>query len=139
MSSRDKNHRQAIQAGSISQRQLRVGEELRHLLAMIFARESFRDPELVNQSLTFTEVRISPDLKNATVFFVAFGQSAQSSEAKTVETALNRSSPFVRGILAKELLLRTVPKLVFTLDQSFDHASKINQLLNMPKVAQDLE
>jgi ribosome-binding factor A len=117
-----------------SQRQLRVGEELRHLLAHILGRHELRDPALQEAVITVTEVRISPDLKNATAFVMPLG-GAHSSE---VMAALQRGAAFMRGLIARELPLRHVPSLRFTLDTSFDHASRIEALLHRPEVERDL-
>ncbi|MDI9408020.1 MAG: 30S ribosome-binding factor RbfA [Candidatus Pacebacteria bacterium] len=122
-----------------SQRQLRVGEEIRHSLARIFAREQFRDPELNGQTLTVTEVRISPDLKNATVFIVVMGQVAESAEAKKVIKALSHAAPFIRGLLAKDMVLRVVPSLSFVSDASFDQAARITELLARPEIVRDIK
>ncbi|MCX8501197.1 MAG: 30S ribosome-binding factor RbfA [Alphaproteobacteria bacterium] len=126
-------------SGARSQRQLRVGEEIRHSLARIFAREQFRDPELNGLNFTVTEVRTSPDLKNATVFMVVMAIGADSPQTKLILKALNHAAPFIRGLLAKELVLRIVPSLNFVSDQSFDQAARISELLSRPEIARDLE
>lgn len=117
-----------------SQRQLRVGEELRHALAWMLERGEVRDPGLHGRSITVTEVRISPDLKNATVFVVPLGGGDASEEVE----ALNRAAPFLRHRAAEKVQLRHVPKLGFRADDSFDNASHIDSLLHDPKVARDL-
>jgi ribosome-binding factor A len=117
-----------------TQRQLRVGEELRHLLARILGRHELRDPALQEAVITVTEVRISPDLKNATAFVMPLG-GAHTDE---VMAALQRGAAFIRGLIARELPLRHVPSLRFTLDTSFDHASRIEALLHRPEVERDL-
>src|SRR3954466_15224830 len=84
-----------------SQRQLRVGEEIRHALADILRRGELRDPDLQNVNVTVTEVRISPDLKNATAFVLALGGSTgDSQQAAALAAALNRAAAFLRGALA---------------------------------------
>jgi ribosome-binding factor A len=113
---------------------LRVGEELRHLLAHILARHELRDPALQDAVITVTEVRISPDLKNATAFVMPLG----GAHASEVMAALQRGAAFMRGLIARELPLRHVPSLRFTLDTSFDHASRIEALLHRPEVERDL-
>jgi ribosome-binding factor A len=118
-----------------SQRQLRVGEELRHALSAILARRDFRDPVLQSANVTVTEVRISPDLKNATVFIMPL---AGEHSPETI-AALHRGAAFIRGLVAKEVPLRYVPVLDFRLDTSFEHASRIDALLHRPDVARDLE
>jgi ribosome-binding factor A len=117
-----------------SQRQLRVGEELRHVLSEVLARGELRDPDLVGRTITVTEVRISPDLKNATAFVVPLG----GENAPEVVKALRRCSAYLRGIVGHEVRLRVVPRLSFELDVSFDHAQHIEQILHRPEVQQDL-
>lgn len=116
------------------QRTLRVGEELRHALSEIFVRSKFNDPELTNSSITVTEVRVSPDLKNAKVYFMLLGQA----NSGPILEALIRCSPFLRGQLAKRMNLKFTPKLEFRPDESLYHAEKINDLLRLPQVARDL-
>ena len=118
-----------------SQRQLRVGEEIRHGLSRILSRGDLRDPELEKVNLTVTEVRISPDLKNATAFVVPLG----GADAEKVVTALNRASGFIRGRLGREVFLKHTPRLSFQTDRSFDEAERIGELLDRPKVRRDLE
>ena len=118
-----------------SQRQLRVGEELRHALAHLLAQGGFRDPELNEANITVTEVRVSPDLRNATAFVTPLGGSAL---AETV-TALNRAAGFIRSRLAPELRLRYLPRLQFAADRSFDNAMRLQGVLSHPRVQRDLE
>lgn len=120
--------------GSPTQRQLRVGEELRHALVRILGRGSLRDPELDGVQVTVTEVRVSPDLRNATAFVVPFG----GGKADALVAALNRAGGFLRAQFGRELKLRHVPGIQFEADRSFDHASRIDQLLQDPRVAPDL-
>src|SRR5580704_19039066 len=117
-----------------SQRQLRVGEELRHLLARILGRDELRDPALKDAVITVTEVRVSPDLKNATAFVMPLG----GAHAGEVLAALQRGAAYLRGLLGHEVPLRYVPSLRFLLDTSFDHASRIEALLHRPEVERDL-
>ncbi len=118
-----------------SQRQLRVGEELRHVVAAIIARGNIRDPELENQSITVTEVRVSPDLRNATIMVVPLG----GAEMDRVVAALQRVAPYLRRELGREVALRNTPALTFAPDLSFDAAARIDDLLRRPGVARDLE
>ena len=118
-----------------SQRQLRVGEEIRHVLAELLMRGHFRDPDLQDVTITVTEVRISPDLKNATAFVTPLGGAGMEA---TVE-ALTRASGFLRHELGRELRLRTLPHLSFQPDRSFDEASRIDAVLQRERVRQDLE
>jgi ribosome-binding factor A len=117
-----------------SQRQLRVGEELRHALARILQRGELRDPALQGVAVTVTEVRVSPDLKNATAYVMPLA----GRDASEVVAGLGRSANYLRGQLAREVPLRFSPGLAFALDTSFDHASRINELLHRPEVERDL-
>jgi ribosome-binding factor A len=116
------------------QRQLRVGEELRHAVVHIFTRAHFRDPILAGLHVTVTEVRVSPDLRNATAFVVPFG----GGDAEALVAALNRAGGFVRAQLAHEVKLRYTPSIRFAIDSAFDNAGRIDQLLHDPRVARDV-
>lgn len=118
-----------------SQRQLRVGEEIRHLLSGVFLRGEIRDPELADVNLTVTEVRASPDLRRATVFVSRLGRSDVGDKLP----ALARAAPFLRGQLARQLRLRVAPELSFVADTSLDHAMHVDRLLRAPEVARDLD
>jgi len=120
--------------GAPSQRQLRVGEEVRHVLVRILGRGGLRDPELEGVQVTVTEVSVSPDLRSATVFVVPFGGGSSDKLVK----ALNRAAGFFRAQLGQELKLRYVPGIRFEADRSFDQARRIDQLLHDPRVASDL-
>jgi ribosome-binding factor A len=121
-------------AGAPSQRQLRVGEELRHALAQLLRPGALRDPALRDATVTVTEVRLSPDLKNATAFVMPLG----GGNAAEIVAGLKRSAPFLKNRLARAVALRQVPNLVFALDRSFDNAERIATLLARPDVARDL-
>lgn len=122
--------------GSPSLRQLRVGEELRHAIIRILERTRFDDPELDDaNTITVTEVKISPDLKNATAFVTPLG----GEDLQTKVAALNRAAGYLRGQLGRELTLRHTPRLGFAADHSFDHAVKVQELLDRPNVRRDLE
>jgi ribosome-binding factor A len=118
-----------------TQRQLRVGEELRHVLANVFEKGVIRDPGLAGVSVTVTEVRAGADLRTATVFVVPLG----GGDADTMLSALTRARPFLRRRIAEEVRLKFVPDLVFRLDPSFDEAQHIERLLRDPAVARDLD
>jgi ribosome-binding factor A len=119
-----------------SQRQLRVGEAIRHALANVLMRgdapwpKGFKPP-----MITVTEVDISPDLQNATAFIMPLGGKDM---AETVRV-LNHIVGFFRHALAETVNLRYVPKLVFKTDTSFDYSQKIERLLQDPVVAKDLD
>ncbi len=117
-----------------SQRQLRVGEELRHALSDLLRRGDFHDPELADLNVTVTEVRISPDLRNATAFVTPLGGGAMGEAL----AALRRAAPFLRGQIARAINLRYAPTLSFEADTSFDYASRIDSILHSPAVARDL-
>ncbi|MBI08864.1 MAG: ribosome-binding factor A [Rhodospirillaceae bacterium] len=117
-----------------SQRQLRVGEALRHALSDVLERGNLRDPAFRNISITVTEVRASPDLKNATAFVMPLGGEA----ADAIVEALGRAAPFLRSAIAKQVELRHVPRLQFKVDRSFGQADHIDALLRQPQVARDL-
>jgi ribosome-binding factor A len=116
------------------QRQLRVGEEIRHALARIFARGELHDPALGAADITVSEVRVSPDLKAATAFVLPLG----GAHTADVMAALRRAAPAVRAILAHEVELRYVPRLQFEADRSFENAGRIEALLHDPVVARDI-
>ena len=109
-----------------SQRQLRMGELLRHILADVLARGTFRDPVLANAHITVTEVRPSPDLKNATVFVTPLG----GQDMNAVVDALQRAKSYLRAQVAKSIETRVVPDLSFKADTSFTHAERIDALLD---------
>jgi ribosome-binding factor A len=113
---------------------LRVGEELRHALARILGRAGFGDPALADISFTVTEVRLSPDLKAATAFVVPLGGGDLSGSV----AALNRAARYFRGQLAREMTLRHCPRIAFAADHSFDHAGRVQTILDRPRVRQDL-
>jgi ribosome-binding factor A len=118
-----------------SQRQLRVGEALRHTLSGILDRGKLRDPTLRNVSITVTEVRTSPDLKIATAFVMPLGGEA----ADEIVEALGKAAPYLRSTVAREVELRYVPRLQFKVDRSFGQADHIDTLLRQPQVARDLD
>jgi ribosome-binding factor A len=118
-----------------SQRQLRVAEEIRHVLSGIFERGDFRNPELAAARITVTEVRIGPDLKRATAFFSRLGRP----DADLLVPALMLAAPYLRGQVAKALRLRVAPELTFTPDHALDYAMKIDELMHRPEIARDLQ
>ncbi len=117
-----------------SQRPLRVGEEVRHALVQLRAADEIRDPDLQGAMLTVTEVRMSPDLRNATIFFTPLG----GDRAPEVLKALKRAGPFIRGRIAQAIQMRVAPQLWFELDKSFDAAGRIEAVLKDPLVRRDL-
>jgi ribosome-binding factor A len=120
-----------------SQRQLKVGETIRHALAEIFTRGEIVDEVLDRHSLTVPEVRMSPDLKLATVYVIPLGGSA--AEAEEAVTHLDKHKRFLRGLLAKRVTMKFMPELRFKVDTSFEASARIDELLASPKVARDLD
>ncbi|MDI2091093.1 30S ribosome-binding factor RbfA [Commensalibacter oyaizuii] len=118
-----------------SQRQLRVAEEVRHILSDVFTRTEFRDPELRDKRITVTEVRMSPDLRNAMVYVVHLGRN----DIEELLPALKRASAFLRSQLKSKLRLKFLPELRFHADTGLDYAAKIDALLHSPEVSRDLD
>ena len=118
------------------QRQLRVAEQVRHLLVEVLQRGHFRDPDLMDANrITVTSVEIGPDLKHATAFVMPLG----GENADTFLEALNRAGGYFRSELATRMDLRSTPKITFKLDHSFDEAERIERLLRDEKVQRDLQ
>lgn len=120
--------------GQRTQRQLRVGEELRHVLAQLLRPGELRDPALFDASVTVTEVQVSPDLRNATAFIMPLG----GANAADILAGLRRSAPFLKGRIARLVRLRRVPNLAFVLDSAFDSAERIAAILHSEAVERDL-
>jgi ribosome-binding factor A len=122
-----------------SQRQLRAGELIRHALVEILREEEISDPALTGVSVTVTEVRMSPDLRHATVFAEPLGGDKMGGgHAVEVVDALNRHARFLRGRLGHAIDMKFTPDLKFIHDESFDEAARMNRLFQDPRVAQDL-
>ncbi|WP_375201911.1 30S ribosome-binding factor RbfA [Hyphococcus sp.] len=117
-----------------SQRQLRAGELIRHALVEVLQRETLRDPALAGVSVTISEVRVSPDLKQAKVFASPLGGGDEAG----VVAALNRMAAYLRGLLGKKIEMKFTPALTFLMDETFAEAQKIDRLLSRPDVARDL-
>ena|GEM_PF-103005 len=117
-----------------SQRQLRVGEMLRHALADILRRDEIRDPDLSGVSVTVTQVLPSPDMRHATAFVEPLG----GQKAKEVIAALNRHKGFIRGEIGHLIALKFTPEFRFVEDTSFAEAQRIETLLKSSRVAADL-
>ncbi len=116
-----------------TQRQLRMGEELRHALAEIMARGDIRDPDLREAPITVTEVRVSPDLRNATIFVTPLG----GERLTEIVAALQRVRGYFRGQLARMVEAKFVPELRFEADRSFEHARRVDELLRGNARAED--
>ena len=117
-----------------SQRQLRVGEMLRHALSGILRETEIRDPDLAGVSVTVTQVKPSPDMRHATVFVEPLG----GKNADTVVAALNRHKAFLRGEMGRAITLKFTPELRFVEDTSFAEAERIERILHSERVARDL-
>ncbi|MDH3228666.1 MAG: 30S ribosome-binding factor RbfA [Alphaproteobacteria bacterium] len=121
---------------SPSQRQLRVGEELRHVLADILAHGDLRDPALKGLSITVSEVRASADMRQATAFVMPLGGAGDPAE---VVVALNRAAAFLGHEVGRRITMKFTPVLRFEMDSAFDEAQRIESLLRRPAVARDLK
>src|SRR5258707_14492269 len=118
-----------------SQRQLRVGEPVRHAIADILSHGSVHDPDLEGHIVTVPEVRMSPDLKLATIYVMPLG----GRDVDVVIAALERNKKFLRGELARRVNLKFAPDVRFRVDERFDEAERIEKLLRTPAVQRDLE
>ncbi|HUW73689.1 MAG TPA: 30S ribosome-binding factor RbfA [Methyloceanibacter sp.] len=118
-----------------SQRQLKVGELIRHALAEIFSRGEIVDDVLSQYSLTVSEVRMTPDLKLATAFVLPLGGEG----AEDVVKHLEQHKRFLRGEIARRVSLRHTPELRFKMDTSFASSQRIDELLTSPQVSRDLD
>ncbi len=112
-------------SGHPSQRQLRVGELIRHAVSQVLERGEVHDPEIAGKSITVTEVRMSPDLKVATAYVMPLG----GEDGIAVVGALGRVAPFLRRRIGGAVALKFLPELRFVADETFDHASRIDELL----------
>jgi ribosome-binding factor A len=117
-----------------TQRQLRVGEELRHALAQLLRPGELRDPALREANITVTEVRVSPDLRNATAYVMPLA----GANAGEIMSGLKRSAPHLKAMLARAVELRQAPNLAYAYDTAFDSAARIAELLHSPAVERDL-
>ena len=112
-----------------SQRQLRVGEELRHLISNALLRESFYDQIIENNTITVTEVNVSPDLKNAKVYIMPLG----GENKLEVLNSLNKSNGRIKKLISSNINLRQIPKLQFKIDETFEYARNIENILQKIK------
>ncbi|MEX0589727.1 MAG: 30S ribosome-binding factor RbfA [Xanthobacteraceae bacterium] len=117
-----------------SQRQLRVGELIRHALADVLARGETPDEALASRVITVPEVRMSPDLRLATIYVMPLGGRDQAA----VVAALERNKKFLRGEIVQRVNLKFAPEIHFQIDERFDEAERIERLLRSPEVARDL-
>jgi ribosome-binding factor A len=133
MSRNKKPKRDSAPGGS--QRQLRVGELVRHALADLLARGDVHDPVIEGHLITVPEVRMSPDLRLATVYVMPLA----GRDTEQVMAALERNKKFLRGEVSHAVNLKFAPDLRFHIDDRFDEAERIDKLLRSPQVARDLE
>ncbi len=128
-----KGHRESTPGGS--QRQLRVGELVRHAMAEMLTRGDVHDPVLEGHLITIPEVRMSPDLRLATIYVMPLG----GKDIEAVLEALERNKRFLRGEIARHVNLKFAPDLRFHADERFDEAERIEKLLRTPAVQRDLK
>jgi ribosome-binding factor A len=129
-----RHHRVKAEAG-LSQRQLRVGELVRHVLSDLLARGEIHDPVIEHHTITVPEVRMSADLRLATISVMPLG----GQDIEPVIAALDRNKRFVRGEIARRVNLKFAPEIRFAIDQRFDEAERIEGLLRTPAVRRDLK
>ena len=131
---RHKHHRDNAPVGD-SQRQLRVGELVRHALADMLTRGDVHDPVLESHMITIPEVHMSADLRLATVYVMPLG----GHDAKAVIGAFERNKKFLRGEIAHRVNLKFAPDIRFRVDERFEEAERIDKLLRSPDVKRDLD
>jgi ribosome-binding factor A len=129
------NQRRAEKSTGPSQRQLRVGELIRHALAEMLARGEIHDDVLAAHVVTIPEVRMSPDLRLATIYVMPLG----GKDAGPVLEALERHRRYIRGEVAEAVNLKFAPDIRFLADETFEEAARIDRLLASDKVRQDLD
>jgi ribosome-binding factor A len=117
-----------------SQRQLRVGELIRHELAEMLSRGDIHDPVVEAHLISVPEVRMSPDLRLATIYVMPLG----GRDEKEVLDAFDRNKKYVRGEIARRVNLKFAPEIRFRIDERFDEAERIEKLLRTPQVRRDL-
>ncbi|MGH6795499.1 MAG: 30S ribosome-binding factor RbfA [Methylocella sp.] len=122
------------QGGEPSQRMLRVAELIRHTMSELLIRSAMGDPVLESKAITIAEVRMSPDLKLATIFVMPLG----GTRVANVLAALDRHKKVLRGEIARRINLRFAPDIRFEADPRFAYDEKIDALLELPEVKRDL-
>ena len=132
---RNKHHRDRESQTGPSQRALRVGELIRHALSEMLTRGDVHDPVLEGHLITVPEVRMSPDLRLATIYVMPLG----GRDTELVIAALDRNKKFLRGEVARRVNLKFAPDIRFRVDERFDEAERIEKLLRTPAVQRDLE
>jgi len=127
-------HHHRDQSPGGSQRQLRVGELIRHELADMFSRGAIHDPVVETHMITVPEVRMSADLRLATIYVMPLG----GRDGREVVEALERNKRYMRGEIARRVNLKFAPDIRFRIDERFDEAERIDRLLRTPEVQRDL-
>jgi ribosome-binding factor A len=127
-------HHHRDQSVGASQRQLRVGELIRHELAAMLTRGEVHDPVIETHMITVPEVRVSADLRLATIYIMPLG----GRDEKEVLDALERNKRYMRGEIARRVNLKFAPEIRFRIDERFDEAERIEKLLRTPVVQRDL-
>jgi ribosome-binding factor A len=128
-------HQHHEQSAAASQRQLRVGELIRHELAAMLSHGDVHDPVIEAHMITVPEVRMSADLRLATIYVMPLG----GRDEKEVIDALERNKRYMRGEIARRVNLKFAPEIRFRIDERFDEAERIEKLLRTPNVRRDLE
>ena len=128
-------HHRRDHSPSASQRQLRVGELVRHAMAEMLTRGDIHDPVIEGHMITVPEVRMTADLRLATIYVMPLG----GRDVTDVLAALERNKRFLRGEIARRVNLKFAPEIRFRADERFDEAERIEKLLRTPEVARDLE
>jgi ribosome-binding factor A len=129
-----RHHQRGSSATGGAQRQLRVAETVRHAIAEILAQGSAHDPDLEGHIITVPEVRMSPDLKLATIYVMPLG----GRDTDVVLAALERNKKFLRGEISRRVNLKFSPDVRFRVDERFEEAERIEKLLRTPAVQRDL-
>src|SRR5438105_5716282 len=129
-----RHHKRDHPPSGPSQRGLRVGELIRHAISEMLTRGDVHDPVLEGHLITVPEVRMSPDLRLATIYVMPLG----GKDTKDVLAALDRNKKFLRGEIAHRVNLKFAPDIRFMLDERFDEAERIEKILRTPQVQRDL-
>ncbi|MGD9920992.1 MAG: 30S ribosome-binding factor RbfA [Pseudorhodoplanes sp.] len=132
---RNKKPKQDSGPAGASQRQLRVGELIRHAMAEMLSRGEVHDPVIENHMITIPEVRMTADLKLATIYVMPLG----GKDVKEVIASLNNNKRYLRGEIAHRINLKFAPDIRFRADERFDEAERIEKLLRTPQVRRDVE
>ena len=127
-------HQHRDPSASASARQLRVGELIRHAVAEMLSRGDIHDPVIETHMITVPEVRMSPDLRLATIYVMPLG----GRDGDDVLAALERKVAIMRGEIARRVNLKFAPEIRFRIDERFDEAERIEKLLRTPEVQRDL-